>query len=108
MPAYKVLLAPKAEEQLDALQKTEAKRVAAALLKLGADPRPPTAEKISGHPPFRRIRVGNYRVIYAADDESRTVVIVRVRHRKDAYRDLDKLDPKLIAETLGSHVEGPR
>jgi mRNA interferase RelE/StbE len=108
MPAYKVILAPKAEEQLDALQKTEAKRVAAGFLRLGAAPRPQKAEKISGHPPFRRIRVGDYRVIYAVDDESRIVVIVRVRHRRDAYRDLDKLDPRLIAETLGSYVERPQ
>jgi mRNA-degrading endonuclease RelE of RelBE toxin-antitoxin system len=35
--------------------------------------------------------VGEYRVIYAVDDASRTVIVAGVRHRKDAYRDLDRL-----------------
>jgi mRNA interferase RelE/StbE len=32
-----------------------------------------------------RIRVGNYRVVYAIDDASKAVDITRIAHRKDAY-----------------------
>ncbi|MEK7405217.1 MAG: type II toxin-antitoxin system RelE/ParE family toxin [Acidobacteriota bacterium] len=33
-----------------------------------------------------RVRVGDYRVIYAIDDAHQTVEVRVVRHRKDAYR----------------------
>ncbi|MGL4501170.1 MAG: type II toxin-antitoxin system RelE family toxin, partial [Planktothrix sp.] len=33
-----------------------------------------------------RIRIGDYRVVYIIDDQDRIVRIMRVRHRRDAYR----------------------
>ena len=33
-----------------------------------------------------RVRVGDYRVIYEIDDQARRVNIMRVKHRRDAYR----------------------
>ena len=41
------------------------------------------------HPPLddrRSARRGTYRVIYRIDDRSRTVTVVDVAHRRDAYR----------------------
>ncbi|ADE13784.1 hypothetical protein Nhal_0600 [Nitrosococcus halophilus Nc 4] len=35
---------------------------------------------------LRRIRVGEYRLIYEVDGGKLTVLVVRVRHRRDAYR----------------------
>lgn len=67
---------------------------------MSTDPRPPQSEQLSGSPPFRRIRVGDYRVIYAVDEAVGTVIVARVRHRKDAYRDLDQLDLTTIVEAL--------
>jgi mRNA interferase RelE/StbE len=43
---------------------------------------------LEGTETFYRIRVGNYRVIYAVDQKERIIVIHYVRHRKDAYRRL--------------------
>ncbi|MBI4564978.1 MAG: type II toxin-antitoxin system RelE/ParE family toxin [Planctomycetes bacterium] len=42
---------------------------------------------LAGSPGYR-VRVGDYRILYAEDDSSRLVRIYRVRHRGDAYRDL--------------------
>jgi mRNA interferase RelE/StbE len=33
-----------------------------------------------------RIRIGDYRVLYAIDDDAKLVDIVAIRHRRDAYR----------------------
>ena len=33
-----------------------------------------------------RLRVGVYRIVYQLDDAARSVTILYVRHRKDAYR----------------------
>jgi mRNA interferase RelE/StbE len=34
-----------------------------------------------------RIRQGAYRAVYAIDDAERAVVVVRVAHRRDVYRE---------------------
>jgi len=39
-----------------------------------------TAEE--GH----RIRIGDHRVLYRIDEDSKRVYIYRIKHRKDAYR----------------------
>jgi len=35
---------------------------------------------------LRRIRVGNYRIIYEVYEERLTVLVVRVAHQREAYR----------------------
>ena len=34
----------------------------------------------------RSARRGDYRIVYTVDDEGRVVRVVRIRHRRDAYR----------------------
>jgi mRNA interferase RelE/StbE len=34
------------------------------------------------------VRVGDYRIIYEIDTTEQRVIVVRIRHRKDAYRGL--------------------
>lgn len=35
---------------------------------------------------LRRIRVGNYRVVYEVVDDQLVILVIRVAHRKDVYR----------------------
>jgi len=35
---------------------------------------------------LRRLRVGDYRVVYEVRDEELVVLVVRVAHRRDTYR----------------------
>jgi mRNA interferase RelE/StbE len=44
----------------------------------------PLRYSLKGH---RRLRVGNYRVIYKIDDDRIIVIIVEIDHRKDVYED---------------------
>jgi mRNA interferase RelE/StbE len=55
--------------------------------RLAEDPRPAGSKKLKGSDESYRIRVGDYRVIYDVLDVIRIVLIQRVRHRKDAYRE---------------------
>jgi len=48
-------------------------------------PRPDGVKKLKGSEHTYRIRVGEYRIIYAIYDKKLLVEIVRVRNRKDAY-----------------------
>lgn len=55
---------------------------------LAKNPRGEGVQKIKGSDNLYRIRVGDYRVIFEIDDKEKTVLIVYIRHRKDAYRGL--------------------
>jgi mRNA interferase RelE/StbE len=49
------------------------------------DPRGPGCEKLSGLERYR-VRQGDCRILYEIHDAVLTVVIVKVAHRKEAYR----------------------
>lgn len=81
---YQVELTRKAQRELDALPAREALRVARALFALAEAPRPRGAQKLTGTAaPMWRIRVGDYRVIYAVSDAARRVVVLRVARRRE-------------------------
>ncbi len=59
------------------------------MFRLADNPRPPGSLKLAGRD-FWRIRVGDYRVIYAIDDNEEVVRVVRTGHRRDVYRGLEE------------------
>jgi mRNA interferase RelE/StbE len=83
---YEVFLESRAERDLKRLAAAEFPRITAAIRQLRLNPRPPGCRKIVGSESDWRIRVGEYRVIYEIDDRATAVRIMRVRHRRDAYR----------------------
>lgn len=48
----------------------------------------PDTTKMKGNNPFHRIRVGNYRIIYEIQEDVLLILIVKIGHRKDIYRNL--------------------
>ena len=52
---------------------------------LAANPRPVGCVKLAGRDDYR-IRVGDYRVVYAVDDDERLVLVARIAHRREVYR----------------------
>ena len=85
MASCKVLIKPSAAKELEALPQRDRKRAAAKIQSLSQDPRPAGSEKLSGQDRYR-LRQGDYRILYAIDDLSATVVIVKIGHRRDVYR----------------------
>ena len=57
-----------------------------AVEKLAKEPRPQGVRKLVGSDFTYRLRVGNYRIVYDVLDKKLIVEIIRVRHRKDAYK----------------------
>jgi mRNA interferase RelE/StbE len=72
-------------KELEALPEKDRKRAATKILSLSRHPRPAGAEKLSGQDKYR-LRQGEYRILYAIDDPSATVVIVKIGHRRDVSR----------------------
>jgi mRNA interferase RelE/StbE len=86
--AYTVDARPRVRKALRQLDPKVRADVLGKMRALATDPRPPGAEALQGHPPFLRVRAGDYRIIYAIDDQARTVTVAMVGHRRDIYRRL--------------------
>ena len=62
------------------------KRVAQRIDALACDPFPRGSVKLEGSSDLRRVRVGDYRIIYQIRHEILVILVVRVKHRRDVYR----------------------
>jgi len=82
---YEVIIETKVGKQVRRFPKEIVKRISKVLTSLRSDPRPPNCEKLAGTDGWR-IRVGDYRVLYSIDDESKLITVYKVSHRRDAYR----------------------
>jgi mRNA interferase RelE/StbE len=85
--SYSVFLKRSAAKELEDIgQESDRRRIVERIQALADDPRPPASEKLAGREDRLRIRQGDYRVVYAIDDENRSVIVVKIGHRKDVYR----------------------
>ncbi len=84
--SYQVSLRPGAERQRRKLDAQIRQRVNEALLALEDTPRPLGVVKLRGSDREWRIRIGDYRIIYEIDDDGNQVIILRITHRREAYR----------------------
>jgi mRNA interferase RelE/StbE len=83
---YAIFFKPGAEKALTKLPKKDQRLVAERINALAENPRPMGAEKLEGMKELYRVRSGNYRIIYAIEDEALKVLVVSIGDRKDVYR----------------------
>jgi mRNA interferase RelE/StbE len=86
MASYRLEITASAEKQLAKLPKADRVRVARKIVELAAVPRPRGCRQLRGQEDVYRIRVGVYRVIYSIEERLIVVLILKIGHRKDAYR----------------------
>ncbi|MBI4330579.1 MAG: type II toxin-antitoxin system RelE/ParE family toxin [Chloroflexi bacterium] len=86
MVSYKVTVDSSAEKELQGLDKSVIPKVWEQVKSLENDARPLQSKKIKGTAKGYRLRFRDYRIIYNVDDKARSVEVVAIRHRKDAYR----------------------
>ena len=80
----KITFKPSAIKELGRLPTRIQSAVLEKIEALANNPRPPGAVKLTNSELYR-IRVSTYRVIYEINDRDIKVVIIRIRHRRDAY-----------------------
>jgi mRNA interferase RelE/StbE len=85
--AYRIEFTPKADREFRALEKSTQLRLGRRIDSLAENPRPQGIKKLAGEADLYRLRVGDYRIIYQIRDRSLVVVIVRLGHRSDVYRE---------------------
>ena len=84
---YRVGFRPAAARELRTLDRSARDRISKVIALLGDEPRPPAAKMLVGDdtPRLWRVRSGDYRVIYSIEDDVLLVLVINVRHRREAY-----------------------
>jgi mRNA interferase RelE/StbE len=91
-PLSTIKLAPRAIRDLKRLDRQTRKRVQQAFAALGADAENLVIKPVAGHAPWRRLRVGEHRVLYRELDEAESrYLVARVIDRRDLHRAIDQL-----------------
>lgn len=85
---WKLVIHRKAEKILRRLDGDTLERIRQAIRKLAIDPRPTGMKKLAGYENLFRIRVGDWRIIYAIEDDQLIVLVLEISPRGGAYRDL--------------------
>lgn len=85
---YEIDLSHKAAKQFLALPAELQRRLKSKIDSLADEPWPRDSVKIQGTKDVYRLRVGDYRVVYQVFQEAETILIARVAHRRDVYRNL--------------------
>ena len=85
MAVYSLRFRKSVAKDLRAIPKKDLVRILTHIDSLALDPRPAGCEKLSGLDRYR-LRVGVYRLLYEIEDDVLTVLVVKVAHRRDAYR----------------------
>lgn len=85
MASYRLLIKPSAVKELEAAPRRDRRRLVMRMRDLAEQPRPPGAEKLSGHDLYR-VRQGNYRILYKIVDQDLVVTVIKIGHRRDVYR----------------------
>ena len=87
MEKYKISIKRSAVKEIEAIpHKKERQRIIRRIGQLADDPRPQGSRKLSGSDKYR-IRQGSFRIVYSIEDTELIVMVVKVGHRKNVYRD---------------------
>ena len=83
--SFSIQIKESAAKELRRVSKPDRTLIVAAIDRLAETPHLGAALKgdLRG---LRRLRVGDYRIVYEIRDEELVVLVVRVAHRRDAYR----------------------
>jgi mRNA interferase RelE/StbE len=85
---YSVRILRSAAKEIEALAtKKDRLAIIRRIESLAVEPRGTGCEKLAGREDLYRVRQGRYRIVYSIEDDVLTVVVVKVGHRKDVYRD---------------------
>ena len=82
---YAIRIKESAARELQRIEPSDRERLIAAIDRLAEDPFAGSALKgeLRG---LRRIRVGDYRLIYEVQEHDLVVLVLRAAHRREAYR----------------------
>ena len=85
MEKYRIEIQRTAQREIERLPKKDVQAILRAVTTLSDNPRGQNSIKLTGEEKYR-LRVGRYRVLYEIHDDVLRILVVKVAHRKEAYR----------------------
>jgi len=86
--SYKIEVKKSAAKDLKKIPKADRKRIVDKIDSLAENPPLKETTKMKGNNPFHKIRVGDYRIVYEIQEDVLLILIIKIGHRKDIYRNL--------------------
>ena len=86
--SYRIEVKKSAAKALKNIPKADRKRIVDKIDSLAESPPSPDITKMKGNNPFHKVRVGDYRIVYEVQEDVLLILIVKVGHRKDIYKNL--------------------
>ncbi len=83
-----MIVAKQPEKVLCKLPRDVRERIDRAILALAEEPRPAGCKKLAGYADLYRVRVGDWRIVYAIKDAELIVLVIEVTPRGGAYHNL--------------------
>jgi len=87
MDTYRIEWKTSALKELKRIDRKIIPKIIHSIEALATVPRPSGVRKLKGSELSYRIRVADYRIVYEIIENKLLIIIIRVRHRKDVYRD---------------------
>lgn len=86
---HEIFIAPSAIRDYKKLPERDIPAVNDAIDGLADNPRPKGCVKLKNRDAYR-IRVRDYRIIYEINDKRVTILVLRIRHRREVYRNASR------------------
>lgn len=90
----KIDLSRQAARFLADLPKKQARQIAEKVMALEQEPEPAGSLVLKGYAPLRRLKAGEFRIVYRLDGEVVQVLVIGRRNDDDVYRMLARLGAK--------------
>ena len=87
-PTWQIVIERRVKRVFRRLPKDLLKRIKVAIKELAQNPRPIGSIKLAGYQDLYRIRVGQWRIVYAIEEEELIILVIEVSPRGGAYRNL--------------------
>ena len=81
-----ISLSKRADKSLGKIPLKQAKQIAERITQLANDPTALPSVALKGYAPWRRVKVGAYRIIYTVDGDILRIAIIGKRNDNEIYR----------------------
>ena len=85
MEKYKIEIKRSAVKELEKIPPKDLEKILSRIRDLADEPRPPDSKKLSSEEKYR-IRYRMYRILYSIVDDLLMIYVVKIGHRREAYR----------------------
>ena len=85
MASYRLVFRQSVAKDLRSIPNEDVACILKRIEGLATNPHPHGSEKLSTQERYR-VRQGDYRIVYAVDDKEMTVLVIKIAHRRDVYK----------------------